>query len=295
MSTIFTGSCVAMCTPFKDGAVDFDAMRRLIDWHITEGTDALLICGTTGESSTLDDAEHREVLAKAGEMIDGRVPFVAGTGSNDTAYSVDLTRYAKCCGADGALVINPYYNKTSQEGIYRHIATVAEANPDMPIIVYNVPGRTGSNIAPATLKRLAEIDNISAVKEASGSISQIAEIIEICPDDFTVYSGNDDQTLPIIALGGKGVISVTANILPKAVHDMAQACLNDDMDKARELFRKINPVNRAMFFESNPIPVKTAMRLMGLDSGERRLPLVEMGEGNEARMVEVLKAYGGIL
>ncbi|MDD2415056.1 MAG: 4-hydroxy-tetrahydrodipicolinate synthase, partial [Eubacteriaceae bacterium] len=187
-----------------------------------------------------------------------------------------------------------YYNKTTQKGIYTHIKTVADA-VDIPIIIYNVPSRTGSNIAVDTLARLSQVKNIQAVKAASGNISQIAEVIEACGPDFDVYSGNDDQTLPIIAMGGKGVISVTANIVPKDVHEMAMACVEDDMDLARTLFRKVNVLNRAMFYETNPIPVKTAMRLMGLDTGDRRLPLVEMGEDNEKRMIEAMKQYGGLI
>ncbi|MDD4508864.1 MAG: 4-hydroxy-tetrahydrodipicolinate synthase [Eubacteriaceae bacterium] len=294
MSTLFTGSCVAMITPFKDGEVDYDGLKKLIDWHIEQGTDALLICGTTGEGATLSDEEHKQVLKVSGEYIDGRVPFLAGTGSNDTAYSVQLTQYAQDCGADMALIINPYYNKTTQKGIYTHIKTVADA-VDIPIIIYNVPSRTGSNIAVDTLARLSQVKNIQAVKAASGNISQIAEVIEACGPDFDVYSGNDDQTLPIIAMGGKGVISVTANIVPKDVHEMAMACVEDNMDLARTLFRKVNVLNRAMFYETNPIPVKTAMRLMGLDTGDRRLPLVEMGEDNEKRMIEAMKQYGGLI
>ncbi len=294
MSTIFTGSCVAMVTPFKDGQVDYEGLNKLIDWHIEQGTDALLICGTTGEGSTLSDEEHRKVLKVAGEHIAGRVPFIAGTGSNDTAYSVELTQYAQDCGADAALVINPYYNKTTQNGVYVHIKTVADA-VDIPIIIYNVPSRTGMNIAVDTLKRLSEVKNVQAVKAASGNISQIAEVIEACGPNFDVYSGNDDQTLPIIALGGKGIISVTANIVPKDVHEMAMACVNDEMDKARELFRRVNILNRAMFYETNPIPVKTAMGLMGLDTGDMRLPLVPMGDAAKERMIDAMKLYGGLL
>jgi len=283
-----------MVTPFKDGQVDYEGLNKLIDWHIEQGTDALLICGTTGEGSTLSDEEHRKVLKVAGEHIAGRVPFIAGTGSNDTAYSVELTQYAQDCGADAALVINPYYNKTTQNGVYVHIKTVADA-VDIPIIIYNVPSRTGMNIAVDTLKRLSEVKNIQAVKAASGNISQIAEVIEACGPDFDVYSGNDDQTLPIIALGGKGIISVTANIVPKDVHEMAMACVNDEMDKARELFRRVNILNRAMFYETNPIPVKTAMGLMGLDTGDMRLPLVPMGDAAKERMIDAMKLYGGLL
>ena len=296
MATMFTGSCVAMITPFDAGGqVDYDAMKANIERHIAEGTDALLICGTTGEGSTLSDDEHREVLRVAGECIARRVPFIAGTGSNDTAYSVGLTQYAQTVGADAALVINPYYNKTTQEGIYQHIKTIADSCT-LPLIIYNVPSRTGSNILPATTARLAKLPTVQAIKEASGDISQIAEVLELtAADDFDVYSGNDDQTLPIIALGGKGVISVTANIAPGAMHALTAACLAGDMAEARTRMRRTNILNRAMFYENNPIPVKTAMALMGLDTGVMRLPLVPMGEANKARLTEALKAYGGLL
>ncbi len=255
MSTLFTGSCVALVTPFKDGSIDFDRFRALIDWHIQQGTDALLIAGTTGETSTLTDQEHLDLLRVAGEHIAGRVPYIAGTGSNDTAYSIMLTKYAKAHHADAALVINPYYNKSTQKGIYVHIKAIADEG-GIPVIVYNVPSRTGANITVDTFKKLSLIPNVKGVKEASGDISQISEIIEACGPDFDVYSGNDDQTLPILSLGGKGIISVTANILslggkgiisvtanidPKAMHDLVAAFMAGDLNKARELQRAAIP------------------------------------------------------
>ncbi|ALU15392.1 4-hydroxy-tetrahydrodipicolinate synthase DapA [Eubacterium limosum] len=291
MSTIFTGSCVALVTPFKDNKIDFDRFRALIDWHIENGTDAILVAGTTGETSTLTDQEHLDLLRVAGEHIAGRVPYIAGTGSNDTAYSIMLSKYAEEQGADAVLVINPYYNKSTQKGIYVHIKAIADAIK-VPIIVYNVPSRTGANISVSTMQKLAEIPNVQAVKEASGDISQITEIARTCDGKLDVYSGNDDQTLPILSVGGKGIISVSANIIPKDMHDLVAAFMSGDVDKAREMQFSTNLINLAMFYETNPIPVKTAMRLLGTDTGEMRLPLVEMEEANEARLVEALKEYG---
>lgn len=291
MSTIFTGSCVALVTPFRDNKIDFDRFRELIDWHIENGTDAILVAGTTGETSTLTDQEHLDLLRVAGEHIAGRVPYIAGTGSNDTAYSIMLSKYAEEQGADAVLVINPYYNKSTQKGIYVHIKAIADAIK-VPIIVYNVPSRTGANISVSTMQKLAEIPNVQAVKEASGDISQITEIARTCGGKLDVYSGNDDQTLPILSVGGKGIISVSANIIPKDMHDLVAAFMDGDVDRAREMQFSTNLINLAMFYETNPIPVKTAMRLLGTDTGEMRLPLVEMEEANEARLVEALKEYG---
>ena len=291
MSTIFTGSCVALVTPFRDNKIDFDRFRELIDWHIENGTDAILVAGTTGETSTLTDQEHLDLLRVAGEHIAGRVPYIAGTGSNDTAYSIMLSKYAEEQGADAVLVINPYYNKSTQKGIYVHIKAIADAIK-VPIIVYNVPSRTGANISVSTMQKLAEIPNVQAVKEASGDISQITEIARTCGDKMDVYSGNDDQTLPILSVGGKGIISVSANIIPKDMHDLVATFMDGDVDKARKMQFDTNLINLAMFYETTPIPVKTAMRLQGTDTGEMRLPLVEMEEANEARLVEALKEYG---
>ena len=291
MSTIFTGSCVALVTPFRDNKIDFDRFRELIDWHIENGTDAILVAGTTGETSTLTDQEHLDLLRVAGEHIAGRVPYIAGTGSNDTAYSIMLSKYAEEQGADAVLVINPYYNKSTQKGIYVHIKAIADAIK-VPIIVYNVPSRTGANISVSTMQKLAVIPNVQAVKEASGDISQITEIARTCGDKMDVYSGNDDQTLPILSVGGKGIISVSANIIPKDMHDLVATFMDGDVDKARKMQFDTNLINLAMFYETNPIPVKTAMRLLGTDTGEMRLPLVEMEEANEARLVEALKEYG---
>lgn len=289
--TIFTGSCVALITPFKDGKIDWDKFKELIDFHIENGTDALLIAGTTGETSTLTDAEHLELLRVAGQYIDGRVPYIAGTGSNDTAYSIMLTKYAENHGADAVLIINPYYNKSTQRGIIAHVKAIADETT-LPIIIYNVPSRTGANISVDTMVELSKIPNVKAVKEASGDISQISQVSRRTGEDFDVYSGNDDQALPVIAVGGKGVISVTANIAPRQVHEMAMAAVEGDIEKARELQFALDDLNNALFYETNPIPVKKALELMGMDTGEMRLPLVEMSEENAKKLEAAMRAYG---
>ncbi len=289
--SIFTGSCVALVTPFKNGHVDYERFHQLIDWHIEKKTDAILIAGTTGETSTLTDAEHLALLRDAGKYINGRVPYVAGTGSNDTAYSIMLSKKAEEAGADAALIINPYYNKSTQRGIIAHISAIAEAIT-IPVIIYNVPSRTGMNITVNTIKELSKIPNVAAVKEASGDISQVTEIARVCGGDIDIYSGNDDQVLPILSVGGKGVISVSANIIPEDMHDLVASFMAGDLKKAQELQFKTNLINLAMFYETNPIPIKTAMGLMGLDSGEMRLPLIEMEDANKEKLVADLKTYG---
>ncbi|WP_373482728.1 4-hydroxy-tetrahydrodipicolinate synthase [Acetobacterium sp.] len=289
--SIFTGSCVALVTPFKDGQVDFERFHKLIDWQIEKKTDAILIAGTTGETSTLTDDEHLELLRDAGKYINGRVPFVAGTGSNDTAYSIMLSKEAEKAGADAALIINPYYNKSTQRGIIAHISAIANAIT-IPVIIYNVPSRTGMNIAVSTIKELSKIPNVAAVKEASGDISQVTEIARVCGNDIDIYSGNDDHVLSIMAVGGKGVISVSANIIPEDMHELVASFMAGDLERARQLQFSTNLVNLAMFYETNPIPVKTAMGLMGLDTGEMRLPLIEMEDCNKDKLIADLKAYG---
>ena len=289
--SIFTGSCVALITPFKDGKIDYERFHQLIDWQIENKTDALLIAGTTGETSTLTDEEHLALLQDAGKYINKRVPFIAGTGSNDTAYSIMLTKKAEEAGADAALIINPYYNKSTQKGIVAHISKIAEAIT-IPLIIYNVPGRTGMNISVETMKTLSKIKNVAAVKEASGNISQITEIAEACGDDLDIYCGNDDHVLPVLSIGGKGVISVSANIIPQDMHALVDTCMAGNIDKAKEIQLKTNVINRAMFLETNPIPIKTAMALVGKGNGEMRLPLVDMEEDTKAKLIEALKAYG---
>jgi len=289
--SIFTGSCVAIITPFKNNKIDYERFHQLIDWHIENKTDAILVAGTTGETSTLTDPEHLEILQDAGKYINGRVPFIAGTGSNDTAYSIMLSKQAETAGADAALIINPYYNKSTQRGIIAHIKAIATAIT-IPVIIYNVPSRTGLNIEVSTMKELSKISNVAAVKEASGDISQITEIARVCGNDLDIYCGNDDHTLSVLAVGGKGVISVSANIIPKDMHDLVASFMAGNIEKARELQFKTNLINRAMFYETNPIPVKTAMGLMGMDTGDMRLPLIEMENADKELLLADLKTYG---
>ncbi len=289
---IFKGSGVAVVTPMHpDGSVHYEKLAELIDFHIDRGTDALIICGTTGEASTLHDEEHKEVIRYAVAHTKGRLPVIAGTGSNDTAHAIMMSRYAESVGVDGLLLVTPYYNKTTQRGLLAHYRAIADA-VKTPIILYNVPGRTGVNIAPETVATLAEHPQIVAVKEASGNISQVAEIARVIPEDFALYSGNDDMIVPLLSLGGDGVISVVANILPTETHDMVESYLSGDINRARQLQLAMKPLIDSLFIEVNPIPVKTAMNLMGFGAGPLRLPLYEMAEETKARMVEEMKAYG---
>jgi 4-hydroxy-tetrahydrodipicolinate synthase len=281
------GSIVAIVTPFKKGKVDEKAFGDLIEWHISQGTNAIVPCGTTGESATLDYKEHYRVIDFTIKTVNRRVPVIAGTGANATDETVEITRHAKKSGADAALLVSPYYNKPTQEGIYRHYKTVA-AKVDIPIVLYNVPGRTAVNILPTTVARLAEIRNIVAIKEASGDMKQVSEIIRLCGDKITVISGDDFTTLPLLALGGKGVISVSANVTPKMVSQMCSLWLKGQFDRARELHYRLEPLNAAMFIETNPIPVKTALAMMGRIKEEFRLPLCEMATGNKEKLRKVL-------
>jgi 4-hydroxy-tetrahydrodipicolinate synthase len=284
---MFKGSIVAIVTPFKKGKVDEKALGDLIEWHIAEGTSAIVPCGTTGESATLDYKEHYRVIDLTVKTVNKRVPVIAGTGANCTDETVEITKHAKKSGADGALLVAPYYNKPTQEGLYRHYKTVAE-KVDIPIVLYNVPGRTAVNILPATVARLAEIKNIVAIKEATGDMKQVSEVIRLCGDRMSVISGDDFTTLPLLALGGKGVISVTANVAPKAVSQMCSWWMKGQQDKARALHFKLEPLNAAMFIETNPIPVKTALAMMGKIREEFRLPLCEMAAANKEKLRNVL-------
>ena len=289
---LFRGSGVALVTPFKDGKVNFDKLEELLNWHVEQNTDAIIICGTTGEASTMTDEEKKETIRFTVEVINGRIPVIAGTGTNCTAHSIELSKYAEEVGADGVLVITPYYNKTTQKGLIAHFSAIAEA-VKIPNIIYNVPSRTGINILPSTLAELARrYPNICGVKEASGNIAQVAEIARLVPDDFYIYSGNDDMVVPIMSLKGDGVISVVANIAPKDTHDMVQKFIDGDVRGACELQLKMKPLIDALFIEVNPIPVKTAMNLMGFDVGELRLPLTEMSEGNLNILKNELRNYG---
>ena len=288
---MFKGSIVAIVTPFKRGEVDEEGYRELIEFQINNGTGAIVPCGTTGESATLNMAEHGRVIDIAVDTVKGRIPVIAGAGGNSTYEAIQLTRHAKEAGADATLQVTPYYNKPTQEGLYQHYKAIAEAVP-FPQVLYNVPGRTGVNMLPETVARLAELPEVVAIKEASGNLGQMAEILKLAGDKITLLSGDDNLTLPVLALGGKGVISVIANIVPKDSAGMVKAWEDGDISKARELFYKLLPLSQAMFYESNPIPVKTSLSLMGRIDGEMRLPLAPMSSTNRERLAKVLKDYG---
>ncbi len=290
-NTVFTGAATAIITPMKDGTVDYDKFAEIVEFQIANKIDAIVVCGTTGESSTLTDEEHRELIRFCVEKVDGRVPVIAGTGSNDTDYAVDLSKYACEVGVDGLLQVTPYYNKTTQRGLIAHFTAVADA-VDKPIILYNVPSRTGMNITPATYAELAKHENIVATKEASGNISAIAEIRHACGDTLDVYSGNDDQIVPILSLGGKGVISVLSNILPYETHKICEDFFKGDIKASSEAQIKYLPLINSLFCEVNPIPVKMAMHLLGYCTKEIRLPLYEMEDKNIERLIGDMRAAG---
>jgi len=291
MSARFQGSFVAMVTPFRNGKVDEAKLRELVEFHVAHGTDGLVPCGTTGESPTLSHDEHRRVVEVVIEAAQGRVPVIAGTGSNSTAEAIDLTRHAERSGASGALVVNPYYNKPTQEGLYRHFRAVADSVA-LPIVVYNIQGRTAVNVETATLERLVrDARNVAGVKEASGSLDQMSQVIAACGPDFSVLSGDDNVTLPLMAIGGHGVISVIANLLPKETAEMVHAALDGDWKRARELHYRLFPLARAAFIETNPIPIKEAMAMVGMIEPEFRLPMCRMGDANRERLLEVLKQF----
>lgn len=287
---MFKGSIVAIVTPFNNGVVDEKKLRELVDFQIENGTDAIVACGTTGESSTLDYEEHMDVIRIVFEQTNKRVPVIAGTGSNSTTEAIDLTRKAKEMGVDGVLLVTPYYNKPTQEGLYRHYTAIADA-VDIPQILYNVPGRTGVNMLPETVARLAPHKNIVAIKEATGSLQQASEIMALCGDQIDVFSGDDFITFPMMACGAKGVISVLANIMPKTVGDLTDAYFAGDLATARQLHLDTLKIGNAMFIESNPIPVKTALGLMGKCSDEVRLPLCPMSEANQTKLAAIMKEY----
>lgn len=292
--SLFKGSGVAIVTPFKNGKIDFNKLGDLLNWHVEQGTDAIIICGTTGEASTLSDEEHKEAIKYTVEKINGRIPVVAGTGSNDTAYAVQMSQYAEAVGTDALLLVTPYYNKATQKGLIAHFTIIADS-VSIPIILYNVPSRTGVNILPSTIAELAKHQNIKGVKEASGIISQVAEIARLVPDDFYIYSGNDDMIVPLMSLKGSGVISVVANIAPKDTHEMVRKYLDGDVKGSCELQLDMKPLIDALFIEVNPIPVKAAMKLMNLLDGEIRLPLTEMSDEALSVLEKRMKEYGLIL
>ena len=290
---VFTGAGVAIVTPFKEnGAVDYEKFAELIEFQIAEGTDAIIVCGTTGESSTLTHEEHIDVIAYCVKQVNGRIPVVAGTGSNCTQTAVYLSVEAEKAGADGLLLVSPYYNKATQKGLYAHYKTVADA-VKLPCILYNVPSRTGCNIAPETAAALCkEVENIVGVKEASGNISQITRLMSLADGKVELYSGNDDQIVPLMSLGGKGVISVLSNVAPRQTHDICQAYLDGDVKRSCRLQLEAIPLINALFCEVNPIPVKAAMNLMGKEVGSLRLPLTEMEPQNKERLEKAMKEYG---
>ncbi len=289
---MFQGAYVAIVTPFKNGQVDEATLRELIEFQIANGTHGIVPCGTTGESPVLSFKEHERVVDITVEQVNKRVPVLAGSGSNNTDEAIVLTKHAKSAGADGALMIAPYYNKPTQEGLYRHYEKVAKS-VDIPIIVYNIPGRTAVNIEPSTMARLAKIDTIVGVKEASGSMKQITDIIALCGEQFTVLSGEDYLTYPLMCVGGRGVISVTSNIIPKDMADLCSLALAGKLADAQKLFYRVLPLCHALFYETNPAPVKAALAMMGkIPNDEVRLPLVQMGDANRDKLKRDLQAYG---
>jgi 4-hydroxy-tetrahydrodipicolinate synthase len=289
---MFEGLSTALITPFRDDAIDEPALRELVERQVAAGVDQLVPSGSTGESATLSHVEHGKVIEIVVSAARGRIQVLAGTGSNNTREAIELTQHAKAVGADGALLISPYYNKPTQEGIYEHYRVIAEQT-QFPIVTYNIPGRTGSNIAPSTIARLADVPNIVGVKEACCDVGQIAEVVARCHDEFAVLSGDDALNLPIMAVGGKGAISAASNIAPMAVGELMRACRDNDFERARKLHFQLLPLFDALFFETNPIPVKCALELMGLiGSAEVRLPLTPITEVNRERLQVVLKELG---
>ena len=290
-NSVFTGAGVAIITPMNDDmTVNFEELGRIIDDQIAGSTDAIIICGTTGESATLTDSEHREVIRYAIEKTAGRIPVIAGTGSNDTSYAISLSVAAEQMGADGLLLVTPYYNKCTQKGLVEHFYAVADA-VNIPIIVYSVASRTGVNINPETALELSKHKNIVGIKEASGNISQVAKIAELCGEDFAIYSGNDDQIVPVLSLGGQGVISVLSNVAPKVAHDICELFFEGKCAQAAKLQLEYLRLCNDLFIEVNPIPVKEAMALMGYNVGRCRMPLSVMEEANKQRLIETLKHY----
>ncbi|MEQ8216129.1 MAG: 4-hydroxy-tetrahydrodipicolinate synthase [Smithellaceae bacterium] len=288
---MFKGAIVAIVTPFKDGKVDEDALRELIEFQISNGTDGIVPCGTTGESATLSHEEHDRVIEITIDAVKKRVPVIAGTGSNSTAEAIRLTKHAHEAGADGALIVCPYYNRPTQEGLYQHYKMIAESVP-IPILPYNIPSRTGVNLLPDMVAKLAKIENIVGIKEASGSIKQMSDVIELCGDDFAVLSGDDLFTLPLLAMGGAGIISVISNVAPADMAGLVDAFAAKDFAKAKELHHKMSPLIESLFIEVNPTPVKAALALMGKIQYEYRLPLCKMSDANLEKLRKVMVNYG---
>ena len=287
---IFTGSAVAIITPFTETGVDYEKLEKLIEFHIANHTDCIVVCGTTGESSTMPDEEHKAVIEFTTKKVNKRIPVIAGTGSNDTKHAIELSKYAESVGADGLLIVTPYYNKTTQKGLYLHTKAIADS-VNIPIVLYNIPGRTGGlSFSLDTLKKLAEIPNINAIKEATGNLAFVAKIA--AETDLNIYSGNDDIIVPVMSLGGKGVISVLANILPKETHDICAEFENGNTEASRELFLKYLDLINKLFIEVNPIPIKTAMNILGYEVGPLRMPLCEMTDENYQALKTALEENG---
>ena len=286
---IFEGSMVALVTPFRNGKIDEKALKGLLDFHIKAKTDVIIPCGTTGESATMSHEEHRHVMSLVVDHVGGRVPVVCGAGSNNTAEALELIKHAKKIKADGVLVVTPYYNKPTQEGLYKHYEFLA-SKVDIPFILYNVPGRTGVCMSPATVAKLAKLPNVAAIKEASGSLDQVDQIMDLC--DLTIISGDDPLTLAMMVTGARGVISVTANIVPARVRELVHCALEGDWNEAKQIHRQLFALSKAMFIETNPIPVKTALGLMGKIKPEFRLPLTPMSKENEKTLAAALKKAG---
>lgn len=288
--SIFKGSGVAIVTPFNDSGVNYNKLEELLEWHISEGTDAIIICGTTGEATTMTEEERKNTIKFTVDVVKNRIPVIAGTGTNDTTKSINMSKYAESVGVDGLLIITPYYNKTNNKGLIKHFEAINNS-VNTPIIAYNVPSRTGLNITPEQLLMLSTLNNVIAIKEASGNISQIAKMKALCGDSIDIYSGNDDQIIPIMSLGGLGVISVAANIVPKVIHNIASEFLNGNYDEALKLQLGYLELCNMLFIETNPIPVKTALNLLSKNVGNLRLPLYEMDDTNKIKLVKTLENY----
>ena len=288
---IFKGCGTAIVTPFNENGVNFDEFKRLIEFQIENNVDSIIVCGTTGEASTMTTEEKKETIEFALKVSNGRVPIIAGTGGNCTKSVIEFTKWAESIGVDGALIVTPYYNKTTQDGLIAHYSAIAKET-NLPIILYSVPGRTGVNILPATCKKLSEIPNIVAIKEASGNLSQIAEIANLCKDNLSIYSGNDDQILPILSVGGIGVISVLSNVAPKYTHEIVYNFLNGNINNAINDQIKAIPLIKALFCEVNPIPVKAALNMIGYNVGTPRLPLIEMSDNGKNTLKKELESFG---
>ena len=288
--TIFEGCGTAIATPFTEDGVNYEEFGKLLENQIANGVDAIIVCGTTGESATMSEEEKKEVIKFAIDKVNKRTKVVIGTGSNNTTSAIKMSKYAEEAGADALLVVTPYYNKTTQKGLVAHYKAIAEA-VNLPIIMYSVPSRTGVNITPETCLELSKIENIVAIKEASGNISQVAKIASLCKDNLDIYSGNDDQVIPLLSLGGKGVISVLSNIMPKYTHEMVHKYLDGDVKEACKMQLDVLDLIDALFCEVNPIPVKYALNLMGYNFGKPRMPLIELSDGNKEKLKEVMKKH----